>query len=153
MKQKLLSFVVITLSLCIFSTSSFAQDIPGGSGDGSGGGGSADGGGTVGNTAPAQPLTIHFTRNNGDGTCGDKAQIRMYYTTAPTVAPVLTQIYYQGQPLYSNFTPVTGNIADFATKGYVSFCLPTQNIPPAIKLTLTYNPSSTQQSATISGTD
>lgn len=151
MKKKLLSFAVIVLSLCIFSASSFAQEVPGGSGDG-GGGTPPDEGGTGGGTV-TQSTGFHFTRNNGDGTCGQKAQIRLYYTIAPTAAPVLTQIYYQGQPLFANFQPVTGDISGFATKGYVSFCINTSNLPPAIKLTLTYNASSTQQNISISGTD
>ena len=138
--------------MSLFSANLFAQDVPGGSSDG-GGGTPPDPGGT-GTTVPAQPLGIHFTRNNGDGTCGGLAQIRLYYTTAPTVAPVLTQIDYNGAPLYTNFTPVTGNIADFATKGYVSFCLSVSNIPPAIKLILTYTPGGTNQApAQISGAD
>ncbi|HUS03174.1 MAG TPA: hypothetical protein VMY77_15655 [Chitinophagaceae bacterium] len=146
MKKRLLTFAVLIISLTITSTS-FAQDDTGGSAGGGTGG--TSGGGT---TVVAQPTAIHFTRNNGDGTCGMQAQIRMYYTTAPTAAPVLTQIWYNGAPLYSNFTPVTGDISNYATKGYVSFCLPTSNIPPAIKLTLDYSPSATQ-TATISGTD
>ena len=146
MKKRLLTFAVLILSLCITSTS-FAQDDSGGSAGS--GGGTADGGGT---TVATQPNAIHFTRNNGDGTCGGQAQIRMYYTTAPTAAPVLNQIWYNGAPLYSNFTAVTGDISSYATTGYVSFCLPTSNIPPAIKLTLDYKPSSAQ-TATISGTD
>ena len=151
MKKKLLSFAVIVLSVCLFTTKTFAQVAPGDDGSG---GTPPDGGGTTGTTVPAQPLGYHFTRNNGDGTCGGEAQIRLYYTTAPAVAPVLTQIYYQGQPLYTNFLPVTGNIANYASKGYVSFCLPTSNIPPAIKLTLTYIPGGTGQAADdISGTE
>lgn len=146
MKKRLLTFTVLILSLTITSTS-FAQDDTGGSAGGGTGG--TSGGGT---TVVAQPTAIHFTRNNGDGTCGMQAQIRMYYTTAPTAAPVLNQIWYNGAPLYSNFTAVTGDISNYATKGYVSFCLPTSNIPPAIKLTLDYAPSATQ-TATISGTD
>ena len=150
MKRKLLSFTILFVAFTVFSISSFAQVVPGGSGDGSGT--PPDGGGTTGTPIP-QPTAIHFTRNNGDGTCGGLAQIRLYYTTAPTVAPVLTQIEYNGAPLYTNFTAVTGNIADYASKGYVSFCLTTSNVPPAIKLTLTYNASSTQQNVSISGTD
>ena len=151
MKKVLLSFTAV-LFMSLFSANLFAQDVPGGE-SGGGGGTPPDGSGT-GGTVASQPLGYHFTRNNGDGTCGDKAQIRLYYTTAPTVAPVLTQIYYQEAPLFANFAPVTGNIADFATKGYVSFCLSTTNIPPAIKLTLTYKPGGTNQPvAQISGTD
>lgn len=149
MKKNLLTMAVI-LSLSVFSTTTFAQEDSGGYSDGSGGTNPPD---AVVNV-PAQPTTIHFTRNNGDGTCGGAAQIRMYYTTAPTVQPELTQIYYQGEPLYSNFTPVKGNITGFASTGYVSFCLSTDNIPPAIKLTLTYKPGGTNQpAAQISGTD
>lgn len=152
MKKRLLTFAVLALSLCISSTSTYAQDDSGGA---AGSTGSVNNGGsTAVAVSTTQPLGIHFTRNNGDGTCGERAQIRLYYTVAPTVAPVLTQIYYNGQPLYTNLLPVTGNIADFASKGYVSFCLPTANIPPAIKLSLSYNPGgSSQPSATITGTD
>ena len=66
----------------------------------------------------------------------------------------MTQIYYNGEPLYTNLLPVTGDIAGYATNGYVSFCLPTANIPPAIKLTLTYTPGGSGQAPVqISGTD
>ena len=149
MKQKLMAGLIV-LSFLVISNITFAQADSGGSAGG-GGGTPPDGSGTI---VTPQPLPFHFTRNNGDGTCGGQAQIRMYYTTAPTVQPELTQIYYQDQPLYSNFTPVKGNIADFASKGYVSYCLSTDNIPPAIKLTLTYKPGGTNQPvAEISGTD
>ena len=149
MKKTLLSLTVV-LFMTFFSTNVFAQPAPGD--DGSGGVLPPDLGGTP--SVPPQPLAYHFTRNNGDGTCGGEAQIRMYYTTAPTVAPVLTQIYYQGAPLYTNFLPVSGDIAGYATKGYVSFCLSTANIPPAIKLALTYTPGGTGQAADqISGTE
>jgi hypothetical protein len=151
MKKRLLTFAILALSFCITSTNIYAQDDSGGA---AGSGTTIVGGGTTVAGSTTQPSGIYFTRNNGDGTCGERAQIRLYYTVAPTVAPVLTQIYYDGQPLYTNLLPVTGNIADFASKGYVSFCLPTANIPPAIKLTLTYNPGgSSQPSASISGTD
>lgn len=151
MKKRLLTFAILILSVCIASTNTYAQDDSGGA---AGSSGAIDAGGTtVAVSTTPQPLGIHFTRNNGDGTCGERAQIRLYYTVAPAVAPVLTQIYYNGQPLYTNLLPVTGNIADFASKGYVSFCLPTANIPPSVKLTLTYNPGGSQAPATISGTD
>lgn len=148
MKKLFLSFTVILMSF--FSANLLAQDVPGGSSDG--GGGTPPDGGSTG--VPAQPQAIHFVRNNGDGTCNGMAQIRLYYSTAPTVAPVLTEITYQNEPLYSNFSSVTGSLANFANTGYVSFCLTTSNIPPAIKLTLTYKPGGTNQPAEqISGTD
>lgn len=145
MKKTVHTFAFL-FSLCLFSLTSIAQDIPGGSGDGSGT--TPDGSGAN----ASQPSAKHFTRNNGDGTCGGQAQIRMFYTTAPTASPWLTQIYYQDAPLYSDFTSVQGDISKYASTGYVSFCLPTSNIPPAIKLTLTYSPSPSQE-VSISGTD
>lgn len=149
MKKKLLTLSILFFSACILSTNTFAQAEPGGSGDGTTP--PPDGGGSTGSVT--QSTGIHFTRNNGDGTCGGQAQIRLYYSTAPTVAPVLTQIYYKGAPLFANFQPVTGDIAGYANKGYISFCINTSNLPPAIKLTLTYNASSTQNDVSISGTD
>ena len=127
----------LAFAFCMFiSSTSFAQRDAGGSSGGE----------------PPQPCPIHFVRNNGDGTCGGSAQIRMYYTTAPTVAPTLISILYNGDPLTPNQTPIVGDISNYATNGYVSFCLPMSNIPPAIKLTLTINYSTTQQECTIAGT-
>ena len=148
MKQKL-TVTFLVLSFLIISNITFAQEDSGGYSSG-GGGTPPDGSGT---TVTPQPLPFHFTRNNGDGTCGGQAQIRMYYSTAPTTIPVLSQIYYNGEPLFSNFTPVNGDVSTYASTGYVSFCLSQSNIPPAIKLTLTYTASSIQQNQTISGTD
>jgi hypothetical protein len=66
MKKAFLSFTVL-LFMSLFSNIAFAQPAPGDDGLGGGDGGSVDGGGAV---IPAQPLAFHFTRNNGDGTCG-----------------------------------------------------------------------------------
>lgn len=127
--------LAIAFCMCI-STTSFAQRTAGGSSGGE----------------PPQPCPVSFVRNNGDGTCGGSAQIRLYYTTPPTIAPTLQTILYNGEPLLSNGLPVTGDLANYATNGYVSFCLPTSNIPPAIKLTLViYYTDSTIQECTISG--
>jgi hypothetical protein len=106
----------------------------------------------MGVTMVTQPQAVHFTRNNGDGLL-IKAQIKMYYLTAPTTAPILTQIYYNGSPLFADFAPVTADISNFASTGYVTFNIPTANIPPAIKLTLTYLASPISSPSTISGTD
>ncbi|MDQ6757984.1 MAG: hypothetical protein M3004_13740, partial [Bacteroidota bacterium] len=132
--------------ICFFSAKSFAQATPGGSADG---GTTVDGGGTT-STTP-QPLGVQFMRNNGDGTCGGNAQIRLYYNTAPTIAPTLDNIIYNGAPLIANFVPKGSILSDLTTKGYFSFCLPTSNIPPAIKLTIQYHYQSTPQSAELSG--
>ena len=129
-------FVLLLLCMCVSNTT-FAQRDAGGSSGGQ----------------PPQPCPTSFTRNNGDGTCGGEAQIRLYYTTPPTIAPTLQTILYNGAPLYDNMTPIVGDLAGYATKGYISFCLPSGNIPPAIKLTLViYYTDTTQQECTISGT-
>ena len=112
-------------------------------------GGSSSGGGV-----PPQPCPTSFTRNNGDGTCGGEAQIRLYFTQAPTYAPTLENIYYNGQPLITNIMPIEGDVADLATKGYISYCLPTANIPPAIKLTVVFRyTQSTQDDCSLDGTN
>ena len=137
MKKILFPFLMI--ALCTFSSASFAQTVTGGAADG------------LTAIANPEPIAITFTRNNGNGTTGSDAEIRMYYLPAPTVAPILTQIYYNGAPLIANFTPVTGNLTTILAFGYVSFLIPQSNIPPAIKLVLTYKPSPWQPEVSISG--
>lgn len=147
MKKIFLLFAAFLLSFCFLSAKTFAQDVPGGAANA---GGVIDFGGT---SYPVQPIATEFTRNNGDGTCGGEAQIRLYFSQAPTIAPVLNEIWYQDSPLYSNFQPVTGDLSTYATTGYVSFCLTASNIPPAIKLTLDIIPSVAQAGYSISGTN
>jgi hypothetical protein len=123
---------------CLFSNVSFSQARDaGGSGDGLG--------------AP-QPCPTSFTRNNGDGSCKWRSTDQVVLHYPPTVAPTLESILYNDEPLFSNGMPVEGNLADYATKGYVSFCLPTSNIPPAIKLTLQITYGWNATTCTISGT-
>ena len=150
MKRKLLTLAIFIFTICISSTNTFAQTAPGDSGGGSGGG-TIDGGGTT--TTTPQPTGTEFFRNNGDGTCNGMAQIRLYYATAPTIAPTLDNIIYNGAPLIANFVPTGSILADLTTKGYFSFCLPTSNSPPAIKLTVQYHYGGTTQSAELSGTN
>lgn len=148
MKRKLLTLALLIFSASISNTT-FAQTAPGDSGGGSTVG--IDGGGTT--TTTPQPTGSEFFRNNGDGTCGGQAQVRLYYTTAPTIAPTLDNIIYNGSPLIANFVPTGSVLADLTTKGYFSFCLPTNNIPPAIKLTIQYHYGGTTQNAELSGTN
>ena len=114
------SFAILILLFCsfIFSYTTKAQR---------GAGGSADG------LTPPQPCAVNFTRNNGDGACAGQAQIRLYFSQAPIYAPTLENILYNGEPLLTNAFPIEGKISDLATLGYISYCLPTSNIPPAIK--------------------
>jgi hypothetical protein len=133
-------FFPILVIFCFITNGVLAQRDAGGTNDGTGG-------------VPTQPCPTSFTRNNGDGSCNGEAQIRLYYTTPPIVAPTLVNILYEGEPLFTNGLPVVGNLADYATKGYIGICLPTSNIPPAIKLTLVmYYAGSSQPECVISGT-
>ena len=158
MKKKLLIFTVSLLSLCIFSTTSFAQGAPGD--DGSGGGVTPpDGGGTVGTTPPPAPMIYTFKRNNGNGfgVCGGDAQIRVAFNPMPTTyIPCITEIWYNGAKLTNVILPVYGEVID-KTQPYVSYCLmgslpatnngnPLANIPPACKLTLVFGNPVTAQS-------
>lgn len=147
--KKLLSTSVVLLALFFFSATTFAQTAPGDSGSGTTP--PPDGGGTT--STVTQPLAVQFFRNNGDGTCGAKAQIRLYYNTAPSIAPTLDNIIYNGAPLIANFVPEGSILSDLTTKGYFSFCLPVDNVPPAIKLTIQYHYGGTIQAAELSGTN
>ena len=136
--KKQISICLIIIA-ALFSDKTFAQRGAGGSSDGTGG-------------LPPQPCPTSFSRNNGDGTCDGQAQIRLYFSQVPDYAPTLENILYNGAPLLTNGFPITGDIADLATKGYISYCLPTSNIPPAIKLTVVFRyTNSVQDDCTLSG--
>lgn len=138
MKKLTLSFGLVFLTILIFPGQIFAQRDAGGSADGT--------------TAAPQPCPTAFARNNGDGTCGGQSEIRLYFTQAPVYAPTLENIYYNGESLLTNGFPVNGNIADLAVKGYISYCLATTNIPPAIKLTVVFRYiNSTQENCVLEG--
>ena len=141
MKKQIITFCIIAVSALIFSNKSFSQTRDaGGSGDGT--------------STPPQPCPTAFTRNNGDGTCGGDAQVRLYFNQAPSLAPMLQDIIYNGASLLTNPTPIFGDIADLATKGYISYCLPTSNVPPAVKLTVIFKyPNSTQEECILHGTN
>ena len=139
MKKNIFTLCLIISSL-LFSDKIFAQRDTGGSSDGSG--------------APPQPCPVSFVRNNGDGTCGGQAQIRLYFSQVPSYAPTLENILYNGEPLLTNGYPIYGNVADIATKGYISYCIPTSNIPAAIKLTVIFRyRNSVQDDCVLTGTN
>lgn len=140
MKKRLLRFSILILSTCLLSNFTFGQNDAGGSAGASVGVG-------------IQPIADHFTRHNGNGAAPGESLIKLYYATAPTYPPTLTQIFYEGQPLITNFSPVTGDITDTPFTGYVTFSIPTTNIPPALKLTLVYHPGVWQSQATIKGSE
>lgn len=108
------------LSITIFSSSTFAQRAAGGSSDGS---------------CTPQPTPESFKRNNGEGTCGNNAEIRLKFKQSPTEAPVLIGLMYEdGTPVSYTVLPVDGNTAELEHKGYISYCLLNGNISPAKKL-------------------
>lgn len=139
MKKCLLSFSII-LSICLLSNNTYGQNDAGGSAGASVGVG-------------IQPIATHFTRHNGNGAAPGESIIRLHYSTAPTYPPTLTQILLDGVPLIANFVPVTGDITEAAITGYVTFSIPTTNIPPAQTLTLTYHAGPWQSLASIDGTE
>ena len=150
MKTKLLTFAILLISFCIFSTATFGQVAPGNDGTG---GLPPDGGGTIPGVGPTTcPISYSFKRNNGNGwgVCHGDAQIRVTFDPMPSAAevPLLTGIFYLGVRLTNVILPVSG---DLVTKGqgYVSYCLigsapeknngnPFANIPPAVKLLLEF---------------
>ncbi len=141
MKKQFFTFCIIAVSALTFSNKTFSQTRDaGGSGDGT--------------STPPQPCPTAFARNNGDGTCGGAAQIRLFFNVAPAFAPTLENIFYDGVSLLTNATPISGDIADLASKGYISYCLPTSNIPPAVKLTVIFKyPNSTQEECVLHGSN
>jgi hypothetical protein len=131
MKTKLLTVFVVVFVLCLSqSNKSFAQRDAGGTATGTGSGsvsGQID--------CITQPPPISFKRNNGQGTCGNDAEIRLSYNQHPTTPPVLIGLTYtDGTQVENLFLPVNGNDAELDKKGYISYCLTGVNINPAKKL-------------------
>ena len=121
MKTRSFAVYFLLLFTSIFSdTKLFAQREAGGSNDG---------------ICVPQPPPIAFKRNNGQGTCGGDAQIRLYFNQSPSTAPVLINLMYEdGTPIDYISLPVYGDISQFAKKGYIGYCLDGGNIPPAKKI-------------------
>ena len=126
MKKKLFPIAVFVLIISFFSSNSFAQSAPGDSG-----GGGVDG------EVPSQPSPLSFKRNNGNGTCGGEAQIRVAFDLKPDYFPVIEEIKYEGHTI----PVVVGDIdaSQLAKKGYVSYCILSGNIPPAGKLAIKFH--------------
>lgn len=152
MKKKLLTFTLFAIFTCLFSITTFAQIVPGGEDSGTGDGTVEpdEGTGTV--TAPYTFNTFAFKRNNGNGNgvCGERAQIRVVFSPMPTNAadiPKVSAIWYQGKNLLGTSVGVYATTIVDQTQPYVSYCLtgllPAPgvsggNIPPAEKLTLEF---------------
>ena len=124
MKTKL--FTAAILFLCFFSVTTFAQEDAGGS---------AGGGADV--HPVSQPSPVFFKRNNGNGTCGGEAQVRLYFKAKPDYLPTMQAVMYEGSVIQVNINPIDTSM--LSKKGYVSYCIRNTNIPPAVKLTLKFN--------------
>lgn len=131
MKIQLLAIFIATL----FSTETFSQIAPGDSNDGI--------------TGTTQPCGTFFKRNNGDGTCGGDAEIRLSFSQQPDYAPTLVAIWYDGQQANDVILPVEGDMSSL-DKGYISYCLQGSNIPAAKKLTLQFHYESGQDDCVLS---
>ncbi len=132
--KKLLFTSIMLISICLTSIKTFAQPAPGNSGGGIGGGGAA-----------VQPCPVSFKRNNGNGTCGGDAQIRLSFNQLPQFAPELVLVSYDGAEITTIIMPVEGDVSNLASKGYVSYCLNGANIPPAKKLVLHFRYAGSNQ--------
>ncbi len=98
----------------------------------------SEAGGSANGSCSTYPSPTFFKRNNGQGTCGGDAQIRLYFNQRPTVVPTLMAVYYNGSHVAGVLVPIEGDISTFDKKGYVSYCISGTNIPPAHKLTLQF---------------
>jgi hypothetical protein len=97
-----------------------------------------DAGGTNQGVSTIEPCPESFKRNNGNGTCGGDAQIRLTFNQLPSTAPALVGIWYNGNLINGIVLPAYGNINELDKKGYISYCLDGMNIPPANKITLQF---------------
>ena len=119
-----LAFILVVI-ICISANNTFAQ--------------TRDAGGTGDGITPAQPCPVSIKRNNGQGTCGGDAQVRLSFNQLPDFAPTLVAIWYNGEKINYITTPVTGDASNLLQKGYISYCLEGGNIPPAHKLVFQFH--------------
>ena len=131
MKKKLFSLAIIFIISSV-SFTTYGQSAPGDSGDGSGSG------------DPSLVLPSSFKRNNGNGTCGGEAEIRVCFSVLPVHLPVITEIKYEGGSIKGLvFSEV--DASKFARKGYVSYCIQSANIPPAHTLSIRFHYENSNQ--------
>ena len=136
MKTKTFTICLLLFTSLLISNRIFAQRDSGGSSDG--GLGSESGGTFNSGTQEScitQPNPTSFKRNNGQGTCGGDAQIRLSFSQQPTIAPTIIGLYHSdGTPVTNVFLPIQGDMTNLAKKGYISYCIMGSNIAPAKKL-------------------
>ena len=136
MKKNLLAFILM-LCIGVFSARTYAQDVPGGGGDGIGSDLAIDGGAT----ATVLPTIINppsyvsnLKRNNGNGTTAiGSAEARLAFSDKkdhPVVLLAITDLQGNVLPKGSVVMDADG---EFNSKGYMSYAL-NNNIPPVGKL-------------------
>lgn len=125
MKKRSFCLAGFLLLLSFLSSNTFAQPAPGDWGDGGPNG-----------EPKSQPSPTYFKRNNGNGTCGREAEIRVSFTLIPDYFPTIREIMYAGNRINVDINPIDASA--LLKKGYVSYCV-SSDIPPACKLSLTFN--------------
>jgi len=78
----------------------------------------------------------YFKRNNGQGTCGSQAEIRMYFSSCPVSAPAIDSIHYNGVRV--DVTVGAPDASKCGSKGYISYCI-NGDLPPANELTVFFD--------------
>ena len=78
----------------------------------------------------------YFKRNNGNGTCGSEAEIRMYFAVCPASAPAIDSIHANG--VKANVTVGAPDDSKCASKGYISYCV-SGDLPPAGSLVVFFD--------------
>ena len=78
----------------------------------------------------------YFKRNNGNGTCGSQAEVRMYFAVCPATAPAIDSIHANGVKV--NVSVGAPDASKCASKGYISYCV-TGDLPPAGSLVVFFD--------------
>jgi hypothetical protein len=123
MKKKSIPIAVFVLFISLFCFKTFAQSDPGGSA----------GGGI------SQPSPVSFKRNNGNGTCGGVAEIRVSFSAIPDYLPTIEEIRIDGARGAIAFVIDNMDMSPLAQKGYASYCISSGNILPAVKLWIRFH--------------
>jgi hypothetical protein len=133
MKTKTFSIAVFVLFISLLSLNSLAQNISKGAAAGE-----PDG------EVSFQPAPESFKRNNGNSTCGGQAVIRVAFPLIPDFWPVIEELK-AGERRVEGVIIDNIDASELASKGYVSYCIHSPNIPPAAKLSIKFHYLQTNQ--------
>jgi hypothetical protein len=125
MKKKFFPVALTLLFVSIFSLTSVAQPT-----------------GSDGETEIQQPSPVSFKRVHGKGTCGTEGEMRVFFDKLPDQLPTLAEVRSNARAV----AMVIGNMdaSQFASKGYVSYCILSADNVTANKLSIRFhydNPS------------